>query len=284
MSNVILENEKLRLEIAPRGAEMQSMRLLADNREQLWQGDAAVWGDRAPWLFPLIGQLRNGEYRYCGQAYRMPMHGFAAGSVFSVAEQTPDSVLLQLEADEETLKMFPWRFVLDIAYRLQDDTVEINCAVRCADEQDMYFSLGAHPGFLCSPGDRLTFEGAQHLDCRRLCLQTHLLRPENEVIAPVIELQEELFDDDAMLLYKPACDRVVLTRADGSGVRVWCGRVPWTGIWSRKRKGLPYVCIEPWYGVDDLIEASGNIEEKPDIVHLLPGKQFEMQLKITPFC
>ena len=284
MENIILANEALRLEISPRGAEMQSLVLLANGREQLWHGDPAIWGDRAPWLFPLIGQLRGGQYRYQGMPYTMPMHGFASKAVFSVKEQTPASVLFRLEASEETLAMFPWRFALEIGYRLDGGSVKVECTVRSMDEQEMYFSFGAHPGFLCAAGDELCFENATSLVCQRLCLETHLLRPESVTIEPVIELQEALFDDDAMLLRQPNSESAVLKRKDGSGVRFAFGQVPWVGVWSRKRKGLPYVCVEPWFGVDDPVDAQGDIESKLDIVHLEPHQTFAMHLEITPFC
>lgn len=279
---ITLENECLRLTVAARGAEMQSLIAKTNGREQLWHGDEAVWADRAPWLFPLIGQLRGGAYRYQGAAYAMPMHGFASKAEFAISEQRADAAAFELRWNEETLALFPWRFVLAISYRLAGDSVMINCRVRCEDERDMYFSFGAHPGFVCQPGDELIFDGAGTLSCQRLCPENHLLLPDAVFVPERIVLQEALFDDDAMLLRAPACEGATLRRADGSGVRFTFGRVPWVGVWSRRRKGLPYVCVEPWHGVDDPVDACGDIERKPDIVHLPAGGVFTMALCITP--
>ena len=280
---IILKNEALELHLSPVGAEMQRLITLATQQEQLWHGDEAIWGDRAPWLFPLIGQLKGGAYRYGGKRYEMPMHGFASKAIFTVVEQTATSAVFRLESTEATLALFPWRFLLDIAYRLDGESVLIRCTVRCLEEQEMFFSFGAHPGFLCAPGDRLRFEKAPSLDCYRLALDSHLLRPESVEMESEIVLDEALFDDDAMLFKQPAAASAVLERADGTGVRFTFGNVPWVGVWSRKRKGLPYVCIEPWYGVDDPIDAQGDIEKKLDIVRLPAGETFAMEMAITPF-
>ena len=146
----------------------------------------------------------------------------------------------------------------------------------------MFFSLGAHPGFVCAPGDVLSFEGAGTLACRRLNQGSHLLEERAVGLGEDIELNEELFDADAMLLHAPACEGATLRRRDGTGVRFEFGRVPWVGVWTRARSGLRYVCIEPWYGVDDPVDAQGDIERKPDIVRLPAGDTFEMSLSIRP--
>ena len=97
-----------------------------------------------------------------------------------------------------------------------------------------------------------------------------------------IVLAEELFDDDAMILQEPDMTELALCRRDGTGVRVAFGRVPWLGFWSRKRGGLRYVCVEPWFGADDPLDASGILEEKQDIRRLAPGGVFDWTVSIEP--
>lgn len=283
MSTIItLENEALRVQIAALGAEIQSIVSKETGRENLWNGDTRVWRNRAPWLFPIIGQLRGGTFTYKGEKYATPMHGFASKREFEV-EQDGAQATFTLRADEETLKVYPWRFELKIAYALEGTQLNIGCTVRCEEDEEMFFSFGAHPGFTCAPGDTLTFDGAKTLTCQRLDLGTHLLKHESIEIDETIDLQEELFDADAMLLRAPACAGATLRRKDGSGVRYEFGQVPWVGVWTRAHGGLPYICVEPWYGVDDPIDADGDIEKKLDIVRLPAGNTFIMNLSIKPF-
>lgn len=283
MENIVLENAALRVEVNPKGAELRSFFKKDSGKEQLWHGDPAIWADRSPWLFPMIGQLRNNVYFAKGGTYTMPMHGFASKSVFCCEQLSATEASFTLEATEETLFMLPWRFVLCIVYRLKESCLQIDCSVHCLDREDMYFSFGAHPGFLCQPGDIVTFTDDEALTCQRLEAGSHLLLPDVETIAPTVTLKEELFDDDAMLLRAPQSQTAVLRRADGTGIRFSYGKAAWVGLWSRKRAGLPYICIEPWHGVDDPVDATGKLEEKLDIVHLPAGETFTMQLCIEPF-
>ena len=51
------------------------------------------------------------------------------------------------------------------------------------------------------------------------------------------------------------------------------GKCPFLGIWAKP--GAPYVCIEPWYGVNDGREVKKDISEKRGIQHLNEGETFE---------
>ena len=54
-----LTNNELTVEIAPLGAELQSV-ATADGSQWLWNGDAAWWTGRAPLLFPVVGKSPDG--------------------------------------------------------------------------------------------------------------------------------------------------------------------------------------------------------------------------------
>ena len=53
----------------------------------------------------------------------------------------------------------------------------------------------------------------------------------------------------------------------------YCGDVPYLGIWAKP--GAPYVCLEPWYGVNDGREVKADISEKRGIQRLAEGETFE---------
>ena len=46
-------------------------------------------------------------------------------------------------------------------------------------------------------------------------------------------------------------------------------------------KGMPYVCVEPWLGVDDPVDADGDIRRKQAIERLQPGESRTLRLAIT---
>ncbi len=278
-----IENEYLRLAVSSRGAEMRSLYHKPTKREQLWQRDASLWGDSAPWLFPVIGQLRNGVFQHEGQLYALPLHGFASQMDFALTAHTVDTLELSLSHSEQTQRNYPFPFMLVVRYRLRGSAVSVEACVHNPGTRDMFFALGAHPGFQCAEGDTLHFLPAGSALLHELEPETHLLVPRGTPISvDALPLSASLFARDALLLSKPTCSAVHLARRDGTGVRVDFGHVPWLGLWSRPIQPLRYLCIEPWFGVDDDTDADGKLCRKRDIQRLAPGESFRMDLTITP--
>ncbi len=276
---IILENEHLRLAIDPCGAQLRSLTDKASGQEILWQPTEGIWMDSAPWLFPLIGQLRGGSFRWQGRQYPMPMHGFAGKAAFALEKCSADEAVLSLEESEATLAVYPWKFRLETTVGLSGKRVFVRAKVVNKDAADMYFSIGAHPGLRCAIGDQLLMNNPSELPVYRLNEANHLLRNVPAETLPAhtsLTLEETLFDADAMLLGGGRVTELLLHRKSGRDVRFTCDETPWLGLWSRKRAGLPYVCIEPWFGVDDPEDASGDVTQKLDIQMLPPQMEFVM--------
>ena len=84
-----------------------------------------------------------------------------------------------------------------------------------------------------------------------------------------------MFYDDAVILRDLASSWVELSAGEESrSVRVDFTGFPDLGIWSCRNDG-PYVCIEPWFGVDSTKGDSGAMEEKEGIRILPAGDTFE---------
>ena len=77
-----LKNAYISAEISLLGAELRSLKS-ADGVEYLWQGDPKYWSGSAPVMFPWVGRLMDGRYRYRGETYEMGLHGFAWKSNFT---------------------------------------------------------------------------------------------------------------------------------------------------------------------------------------------------------
>ena len=67
------------------GAELKS--LVKDGHEYMWQADPAFWNRTSPVLFPFVGQVASGLYRYDGNEYKMGQHGFARDMDFELVEE-----------------------------------------------------------------------------------------------------------------------------------------------------------------------------------------------------
>ena len=285
MSTYTITNGRLTASIRSLGAELCSIVDNATGREFMWQGDANVWGGQSPLLFPVIGRVVGGKNRIYGEDYPMPMHGFARKMEFEAESVMEDSVCLLLRDNEETHKVYPFNFELRILLYFRQDSVVMEHKVTNLSEKDMYFCLGAHPGFFCAEGDILRLEVPETLTLRGLDIPADLLSPAKKTFNAengTIALSSELFKDDALMFENIRSRSVTLERADGSSVHVEYCDAPCLGVWSKPIYPLRYVCIEPWYGIDDATDASGEFTEKPHCRAVAPNATFAFPVRITP--
>lgn len=276
-----MENGRLRIAVAEKGAELQSVCETDTGREYLWQGDPAVWARRAPLLFPFVGRLKDDAFTHAGKRYAMAKHGFAMDAAFAPARAGRDAIRLVLEDVEGARAGYPFPFRLAVRYALADNAVHIEHTVDNPGRETLYFSLGAHPGFVCAMGDALVFERAEALRPYRLTAEKLLSSaPEGACGQGRIVITPALFARDALIFQGLSSRAVRLARQGNLGdVEVRFGRVPCLGIWAVA--GAPYVCIEPWFGVDDSREATGRLEEKRHIQALPPGGRFVFPMTIV---
>lgn len=137
-----LENDILRLTVDTHGAEIHSLVAKDTGIEYIWQADPNYWQRHAPILFPIVGKLKNGQYEYDGTVYRMPGHGFARDKEFEFSGQTENSLEYTLTYDEDTLRMYPFKFKLTVTYTINFAEVKVSWKVENLDtKEDMYFPL-----------------------------------------------------------------------------------------------------------------------------------------------
>ena len=100
----ILENEVLKVQVAEKGAELQSIVNKIFDIDYLWNGNPALWAKHSPFLFPIIGNLKNNTYSYLGKSYQLPRHGFARDMDFEVEKQSRQEIVFLLKSNSETKK------------------------------------------------------------------------------------------------------------------------------------------------------------------------------------
>jgi galactose mutarotase-like enzyme len=198
-------------------------------------------------------------------------------------------VTYRLVAGAATLAAFPFRFKLEIGYTLKDSAVAVSYKVINEDEKVLYFSIGAHPAFNCPivQGDSFTdyyleFSDAETLD-RQYVNGPNLLiagRKEpflkNEKIKP---MTEGMFNDGAYIFDSHKSSSVALKgNKTTKSVTVSFPGFPQLGIWAPQ--GAPFVCIEPWYGISESTDFTGDLTQKKGILHLQPGAVFQSEYKI----
>src|SRR5438309_7580529 len=102
-----ISNGTLSIQVADKGAELQSLYSKEYELEYMWSGDPAFWAKRSPVLFPIVGGLKNNMYTYKGKEYQLGRHGFARDNTFQLVEKTNESLTFSLHSNEQTKAIYP---------------------------------------------------------------------------------------------------------------------------------------------------------------------------------
>ena len=286
-----LSNEMLTAQFSDMGAELMSLKNNKTGQEYMWHGDKKYWGRRSPILFPMVGRLREGKYTYNGKEYQMPPHGFARDKEFSCISENKEEIWFALDADPNTREIYPFDFRLEIGYRLQDRTLTVLWKVTNEEKsKEMYFSIGAHPAFLCplKEGEKQSEYSIQmdqeEVLFARADLGTGLMfNYKNMLTLPGGRhlLEEGFFDEGTYIIEDYQVGKISLSDPDNMPYITVTFHSPLVALWSPEKKNAPFVCIEPWYGRCDRETFEGTLKEREWSNTLAPGGVFERSYQIT---
>ncbi len=280
----ILKNEVLTVAVSAHGAELQSIR--KGEVEYLWQGDPAYWGRRSPVLFPIVGSVWEKKYRVDGKQYELGQHGFARDMDFDLVSASDSEARYRLASSAQTREKYPFDFVLEIAYRLHDNKLDVVWEVSNPSSEDLYFQIGAHPAFNypdyapeASGRGSLSFDRSEALECIRIkekgCVDAVTKWP-LEMTAGRLKLEKDTFDEiDTIMLQDSQIREVNMFREDGTPWLSLSFNAPVVGIWSPPCKNAPFICLEPWYGRCDSAGYEGEYKDKEWMNRLASGEKFE---------
>lgn len=264
-----------------------------DGKEYLHDGKE-FWNRHAPILFPIVGMIKDNKTSILGKTYEMKQHGFARDMEFEEVLKSENEVKYYLKYNEETLKRYPFKFELNIIYKIDnlENSISTIYEVKNIDDKEIIFGLGAHPAFKCdySSGDYyLKFE-KEHEDENIVIKQlTEGLINNKEIDTKsiiknnIIELKKDIFDKDAIIMTNINSSKIkLINKKENKEVLEFdFTGFPYLAIWSKK--GAPFVCIEPWFNTADKIDSNGIFEEKEDLIELKPEKIFRCEYKVKLF-
>ncbi len=287
--NYIAETELIRVEISDKGAELQSIILKSDGCEYLWQGDEKYWDGRAYNLFPICGRVVDGKYIYKGKTYDMPIHGFAKDSVFKAEQKSAREIAFTLVPNDEIRAMYPFDFEYRVTYILEGDSIETVYDVKNNGENDMYFAVGAHPGFNVPLTESEKFDDYYlEFDCakqvRKLIFtpfyNTGRTEPYELKDGKIIELSHAYFGEKANFFTDISRGVTLKSRVGTKSVRVEYPEMQNIGFWHLKNSDAPYVCIEPWCSVPSMDGGICDLEKKEQMTCISKGEKYRNGFKI----
>lgn len=285
-----LENSNISITTSTYGGEIHSLQCKTDNTEYIWNGNPEYWKYHAPILFPIVGKVKDLKYKVNGNIYELPQHGLARISDFNLISKTDDSITFELKFSEDTLKVYPFKFSLQINYTLLDNGVKVTYSVINLDDKEILFSIGSHPAFMCPIEDGLSlndynFKFNENETCPIMILNDQGLftgKKEDYLNnSNIIPLSKELFKNDALVFEGLKSNKITIESNKGSkSLTLDFSGFPYMGLWA-PATGAPFVCIEPWYGHADYEYFDGEFKDKEGIISLDINNKFECSFTIT---
>lgn len=287
---ISLENECIEVNFDTKGAELQQLTLKANKVNYMWRGDGNFWGKFSPILFPIVGALKNNQYTYGGEVYNLPRHGFARDLDFDFEKLNENEILFTLVSTAETLKIYPFKFQLFLHYKLEGACLSCTYRVVNTGSKELLFSIGGHPAFAAplnqagsytdyalvfNNDDEITYH---HIDENLISDETTtIVLKEN-----TLPLNYSLFDNDALVFKNLKSTSIKLINTiNKSGLDFRFQNFFFFGIWAAPN--ADFVCLEPWCGIADGVNASGNLTEKEGIETLIAGQTWERTWQVNCF-
>lgn len=279
-----IENNNFIVQVNSKGAEVKRLFAKPWHRELLWvpadEAAKKIWNRTSPVLFPIVGKLKEDHYQLKGKTFQMSQHGFARDRDFTCFECGDSEVTFKLEADQESFKQYPFCFELRVTYQLVENQLNITYTVKNDDRQDIYFSIGAHPAFVTDLADgyEVQFE-KQEAGYFKLARGLVNWKDMHQLSSEKIIPTKELFAGDALIFKNMKSKFVDLVNTKRhETIRLHGSKTPYFGIWAKD--SVPFICLEPWYGVSDDEGHDQNLENKKGIQKLVMGDTFQFSYSI----
>lgn len=289
MDKVILKNEHLQAEISLHGAELKRI-VSSDNTEYIWNSDPKYWNRSAPFLFPIVGTLKDKETYINGELYKMGSHGFLRDNDFVVAYFDKTKVILRNFYNENTLTKYPFKYEALVTYTLTEKTLVTNVKIINVDEKVMPFNLGGHPAFNCPMFKGESFEDYSiHFEKEETFISPFV--EENGTLdfdrvgceykeLKVLNLKKNLFDIDTIIIPNVNSTYVKLLNKEMKGIKFEFKKFSTFAIWT-PYNDAPFVCLEPWIGYNDRVKTNKDFLTKDNLIKLEPNTNFNASYKIT---
>ena len=277
---ITLKNRFLTVEIATKGAELQSVRD-ADGAERLWQGDAKYWTGRAPIMFPVCGGLKDDLYRLDGQEYTMPKHGYVRQLEWEVESAEAEKAVFLMKEKHDG---FPFDYELRMCYELADNSIRISASVKNLDSRTFVYGIGSHEAYATPGGlEACTVVFEKKEDLKDHVLHGNLIERGAVILGKDTDrlpMKTEYFAVDALVFPEQESRSVTLENSfSGKKIRVDYQGLDVLMLWTKP--GAGYLCIEPWSNAPDYLDADQDIRHKPGMITLEPGQEATRTHTIT---
>ena len=280
----VISNKYLKAHINSFGAEL--VKLFGFNgKNRLHEPSADTWSQVSPVLFPQVSRFIDNKYIYDNKEYNMPMHGFIRDNELSVYYKDEQKITFMFQYNEETLKIYPFKFIFYVTYELKDARLDVSYKVVNVGENKMYFMVGGHPGFKIPFNENETYDDyyiqfpfKENMKAMQLVngYVSNVYKPylENE---DKIQLRHDLFIPDAIILKDLKSKYVdLLSKKSDYHLRFYFAGFDIFAIWCKNKENCHYVCFEPWNIQKEFVKEY----EKMDLLTLRTHETYNVSFTI----
>ena len=248
------------------GLGVQGEELLFLNEKTFHDDEANVRGG-IPILFPISGQLNQGEYEWDGQVYQMKNHGFARNNPWEVIDTNVDghaSISLRLKSNDETKASFPFNFEVLFTYVLKGDKLSIHQEYINKSDSDMPIYAGFHPYFKTAEKNIKYETDAENY------------RDDNDLKIKKVRDGLDLTDKKESLVLLDADKKSIAFELPELNKRVlmeYGEEFKYVYLWTEK--GQDFICVEPWMAMTD------ELNRKEELYYVSPGETLQTVMTIS---
>lgn len=224
------------------------------NTLQLCSGDTFVdclWSDGheggMPLCFPVVG-------RTAGQ-YNLPIHGILSDASYHFLDITAETLTFQLSSCEATEAVYPFAFVLTIAYTLTETALCCEVLVKNIDDRPMPVAFGFHPYFFVPDKNNTLLDYAPEKRFYYDKSLTHIAG-EKPCTAMPISCAEPVLNEQLTQVKPGSVSR--LRYLEGHTIAMQCANewaFSYVQLYTEKDK--PFFCVEPWTSYPNAINTNG---------------------------
>jgi galactose mutarotase-like enzyme len=220
-----------------------------------------------PILFPICGQLANGEYELNGTTYQMRNHGLARINPWTVTntdvDETSASITLTLSSTPEMKKSFPFSFELVFTYVLQGNSLCINQEYRNHSHVEMPIYAGFHPYFkTCTKNLHYETDATRYLNYNDMRTKAYTGSVNLDTLVESVAFLD-------------AKQQKIAFRLPDSQTKIhmeYGGEFKYIVLWSVQGKN--FVCVEPWMAMND------ELNRKQELTYIQPNSVLRTKVDI----
>jgi galactose mutarotase-like enzyme len=250
-----ISSSKIKLTVTDNGGTMKSIVYLPTGEERQWQGDE-FWKSQDVVIFPIIGHA--GEFTVNGKTCALKSHGLIRYATLTLEEKSESKITLSFTSNDETKVNYPYDFIFKISYEVVENKIAVSYFVKSLGGK-MPFYVGGHPGMYAPNGEVvIEFENEEHPVCYPIDSDKAYKMPK---IKRFVANKQFFAECKTLQLGNLTGGAIYALTEDGYKYE-YKADCPLVAFWSNEAGG-EYVCVEPWWGINDFANSPSELTLKP---------------------